>query len=103
MYYHAVLENPGEGKVFVRFYQGENRSRLEKSLITRVNFSDEKRLGELVHDFHMALNCKAIKDEGQMISLEYNSPVDGVDVLSSFCRYFAKLSERDKCALWIQC
>jgi hypothetical protein len=104
MDYHAVLENHGEGKVFVNFYPDKDRSKMQKTSLTRVNFSDERRLGELVHEFHMALKCKSIKNEEQRIGLEYQSPVDGVDVFHAFVKYFVRLSKENKGkTLWIDC
>ena len=77
---------------------------MQKPLLTRVNFSDERRLGELVHEFHMALEYKAIKNKEQRIGLVYDSPVDGFDVFHAFVRYFVKRSGENKGkTLWIDC
>ncbi len=106
MDYHAVLEKPCQGTMAVVFSYGKKFIRdWNKSILTRVNFSDDRSLTELVNDFNMGMSNFGFREfinDGERTRINY--VCDDKEVLTSiFMRYFVKLSERNKCGLRIEC
>ncbi|MEM4245389.1 MAG: hypothetical protein QW404_03865 [Candidatus Nanoarchaeia archaeon] len=106
MDYHAVLEKPCQGSIAVVFSYGKKFiSGWNKSILTRVNFSDERKLTDLVNEFNLGMSNFGVTDivsDGEKARISY--VCDDKEVLTSiFVKYFVRLSERNKCGLRIEC
>lgn len=106
MDYHAVLEKPCQGSIAVVFSYGKKFiSDWDKSILTRVNFSDDRQLTDLVRDFNSDMSGFGVTDvnsDGEKARIGY--VCDDKEALTPiFVRYFVRLSERNKSGLRIEC
>ncbi|MFH1210750.1 MAG: hypothetical protein V1645_02425 [archaeon] len=108
MDYNAYLERTDKGEIAVVFAYGKNFiSGWRKPMITRVNFSDDRELSDLMCDFNLRMqefSFSNVNNDGKTARIDYLCDgKDKDDVLKVFVKYFVAMSRDNRSGLYVEC